>query len=141
MTIPGLSLYSRSSKCGTRRLFVFGLILETILSYSLRTYWSFIAILLEFNPPAKARFLHSQGISIPILDKHLASLIKVRISEFKIDIEFVTSWVSDDQGGLESCLSFLNFVGTKLVSRTDSNAKRTYPVLLYLMISFLASFL
>ena len=88
VTIPGLSLYSKSSKCGTSRDLVFGLIFETILSYSLSTNESSLLFFLNLSSCNKT-ILALSVISmllmlVPILDRHLASLIKVKISLSKL---------------------------------------------------------
>lgn len=60
-----------------------GLILFTILSYSRRTNVNSLLYILNLSSWRRT-ILALSGISIPILERHLASLMRVRISESKL---------------------------------------------------------
>lgn len=138
VTIPGLNLYSRSSRWGTSSDLVLGLILFTMRSYSLNTKCNSMLYILNLSS-CKRTILALSGISIPILDKHLASLMSVRISLSKLTYNLLLSGCLMIRVAYKPALAFSTSWDHFCLHRY-SNEKRVYPILLYILTNFLDSF-
>ena len=117
---------------------MFGLILFTILSYSLNTNYNSLLYILNLSSCNKTIFALS-GMSIPILERHFASLINVRISESKFTYNLLFSGCLIIRVAWRPALAF-STSWAHFYLHKYSNENSVYPILLYILTNLFDSF-